>query len=387
MPTIIASDKTVYQNEDFNRLDGVTATDPEDGDITKNVKVITDTVDITKIGEYKITYEVADSYGNKVTKEIKVIVTEKKLIKTTGNFYFDYLKEVGNNLQLRGYLTVEGMDNTLNEKISYKIQFVSTDGRTYEQKATRITDLTGITRPIPSPDGHKYTHPWFYINIDTDSLPRGTYTMYAVAESNKTYSKVLITNKLYKTEITGYKTTKTTTTIKNNYGNKTSAVTLYIRDEFPNKTVGSYYNQFDTWRTLEFTNGKLHIKGVSYSYGMDLSTNAKVERKIIFENKDTLKLYTFDLGSITKGLYQVALPESDNLDKTRAWYDANIDISELEKGTYSIYVTTTSNKTDISELTDNLRRDLSARKTTINKKDYQLKLDTKNGNNIELIVN
>lgn len=119
---------------------------------------------------------------------------------------------------------------------------------------------------------------------------------------------------------------------------------------------------------------------------MDLSTNAKVERKIIFENKDTLKLYTFDLGSITKGLYQVALPESDNLDKTRAWYDANIDISELEKGTYSIYVTTTSNKTDISELTDNLRRDLSARKTTINKKDYQLKLDTKNGNNIELIV-
>lgn len=386
LPTIIASDKTVYQNEDFNRLDGVTATDPEDGDITKNVKVITDTVDITKIGEYKITYEVADSYGNKVTKEIKVIVTEKKLIKTTGNFYFDYLKEVGNNLQLRGYLTVEGMDNTLNEKISYKIQFVSTDGRTYEQKATRITDLTGITRPIPSPDGHKYTHPWFYINIDTDSLPRGTYTMYAVAESNKTYSKVLITNKLYKTEITGYKTTKTTTTIKNNYGNKTSAVTLYIRDEFPNKTVGSYYNQFDTWRTLEFTNGKLHIKGVSYSYGMDLSTNAKVERKIIFENKDTLKLYTFDLGSITKGLYQVALPESDNLDKTRAWYDANIDISELEKGTYSIYVTTTSNKTDISELTDNLRRDLSARKTTINKKDYQLKLDTKNGNNIELIV-
>lgn len=386
LPTIIASDKTVYQNEDFNRLDGVTATDPEDGDITKNVKVITDTVDITKIGEYKITYEVADSYGNKVTKEIKVIVTEKKLIKTTGNFYFDYLKEVGNNLQLRGYLTVEGMDNTLNEKISYKIQFVSTDGTTYEQKATRITDLTGITRPIPSPDGHKYTHPWFYINIDTDSLPRGTYTMYAVAESNKTYSKVLITNKLYKTEITGYKTTKTTTTIKNNYGNKTSAVTLYIRDEFPNKTVGSYYNQFDTWRTLEFTNGKLHIKGVSYSYGMDLSTNAKVERKIIFENKDTLKLYTFDLGSITKGLYQVALPESDNLDKTRAWYDANIDISELEKGTYSIYVTTTSNKTDISELTDNLRRDLSARKTTINKKDYQLKLDTKNGNNIELIV-
>lgn len=386
LPTITGTDKTVYQNEDFNRLNGITATDPEDGDITKNIKVIEDTVDITKIGEYKIVYEVSDSYGNKVTKEIKVIVVEKKLIETTGSFYFDYLKEVNKNLQLRGYLTVEGMDNTLNETINYKILFVDENGTTYEQKTTRIKDLTGITRPIPSPDGHKYTHPWFYIDIDTDSLPRGTYTMYAVAETNKNYSKVLITNKLYKTEVTGYKTTKTTTDIKNNYGNKTSAVTLYIRDEFPVKTVGSYYNQFDTWRTLEFSNGKLHIKGVSYSYGMDLSTTAKVERKIIFENKSTLKTYTFDLGSITKGLYQVALPESDNLDKTRAWYEASIDLSKLEKGTYSIYITTTSNKTDISELADNLRRDLSARKTSINNKNYQLKLDTKNGNYIELIV-
>lgn len=192
--------------------------------------------------------------------------------------------------------------------------------------------------------------------------------MYVIAESDKTYSKALVTNKLYKTEITGYKTSQTTVAIKNNYGNKTSAVTMYIRDEFPKKNVGSYYNQFDTWRTLEFTNNKLHIKGASYSYGMDLSTIAKVERQIIFENKSTLKTYSYNLSSITNGLYKVVLPESDNLDKTRAWYDANIDISKLEKGTYSIFITTTSNKTDVSELTDNLRRDLSTKKAVINDK-------------------
>ena len=119
---------------------------------------------------------------------------------------------------------------------------------------------------------------------------------------------------------------------------------------------------------------------------MNLSTVSKVERKIIFENKETLKTYTFDLGSITTGLYKVALPESDNLDKTRAWYDATIDVSKLEKGTYSIFITTKSNLTDISELNDNLRRSLKDKKATINNKDYQLKLDTKNGNKIELIV-
>ena len=386
LPTINVSDKTIYLNEDFDEKEDIEVIDPEDGNITDKLKVKETTVDITKVGEYKVVYEVTDNYGDTVTKEIKVTVTEKKLKETSGNFYFDYLKEVDNKLQLRGYLTVNGMNNTLNEKITYKIIFVDEKGNTYEQKATRITDLSDIKRPIPSPDNYKYTHAWFYINIDIDKLKNANYVMYVQAESDKTYSKVLVNNKLYKTEITGYETKNKVVNIKNNYGNKTSAVTLYIRDDQPKKNVGSYYNQFDVWRILEFTNNKLHIKGASYSYGMNLSTVSKVERKIIFENKETLKTYTFDLGSITTGLYKVALPESDNLDKTRAWYDATIDVSKLEKGTYSIFITTKSNLTDISELNDNLIRSLKDKKATINNKDYQLKLDTKNGNNIELIV-
>ena len=119
---------------------------------------------------------------------------------------------------------------------------------------------------------------------------------------------------------------------------------------------------------------------------MDLSPDKTVERKIIFENKETLKTYEYDLSSITNGLYKVVLPESDNLDKTRAWYDATIDISNLEKGTYTIFITTKSNLTDISELTDNLRRDLSEKNATINDKNYQFKLNTSDGNKVELIV-
>ena len=278
------------------------------------------------------------------------------------------------------------MNNTLDETINYKIIFENENGTTYEQKATRITDLTGINRPITKVDEYTYTHSWFTINIDIDSLPKGNYKMYAVAESTKTYSKALVTNKLYKTEITSYSTKKSVANIKNNYANRTSAVTLYIRDSFPKKTVGSYFNQFDVWRTLEFTDNKLHIKGASYSYGMDLSPDKTVERKIIFENKETLKTYEYDLSSITNGLYKVVLPESDNLDKTRAWYDATIDISNLEKGTYTIFITTKSNLTDISELTDNLRRDLSEKNATINDKNYQFKLNTSDGNKVELIV-
>ena len=95
--------------------------------------------------------------------------------------------------------------------------------------------------------------------------------------------------------------------------------------------------------------------------------------------KDTKKLYTTDEAlkasvEFTK-THQKLYPEEDK-----------IDISNLEKGTYTIFITTKSNLTDFSELNDNLIRSLKDRKATINNKNYQLKLDTKNGNNIELIV-
>ena len=94
LPTINVSDKTIYLNEDFDEKEGIEVLDPEDGNITDKLKIKETTVDITKVGEYKVVYEVTDNYGDTVTKEIKVTVTEKKLKETSGNFYFDYLKEV-----------------------------------------------------------------------------------------------------------------------------------------------------------------------------------------------------------------------------------------------------------------------------------------------------
>ena len=126
--------------------------------------------------------------------------------------------------------------------------------------------------------------------------------------------------------------------------------------------------------------------GATYSYGMNLAKDKEVTRKIVFENKDTYETYEYDLGSITNGLYNVALPVSDNLDKTRAWYDATIDISNIPKGEYRLYITTTANLTDYSEFTDNLGRSLSDKKATIAGKNYQFNLNTKLGNIIELKV-
>ena len=391
-PVIYASNKIIVIGSTFDPKDKVYATDKEDGTIT-DIEVDDSKVNYNEVGDYEITYTVKDSFGHIVTKTIVLSILEELTLdhktENEGTFYFDYLDNIDNKLKMKGYLTINGMDNTLSEDITYYVTFVDVNDpdNAPAQVATRITDLTGIDRPIYSVDGKKYTHAWFEAELAVDELPTGNYVMVVVAEAEENYSMALVTNKLYKTEITGFQTEEKTVNIKNNYSNRTSAVTLYIRDkEIPKKTVGSYYNQYDIWREFDFIDNKLHLKGASYSYGMDLSKDTIVNRSIIFENQDTYEIYKYDLGSITNGLYTVALPVSDKLDKTRAWYDATIDISTLPKGKYNIYITTSSNVTDYSEFTDNLGRSLTDKNITIGEKKYQFILNKEDGNSIKLEV-
>lgn len=70
--------------DSFDALKGITATDKEDGDLTKSI-VVTGTVDANKAGTYKITYSVADSKGATATAEVTVTVKEKISV-PDGNF-------------------------------------------------------------------------------------------------------------------------------------------------------------------------------------------------------------------------------------------------------------------------------------------------------------
>ncbi len=51
-------------NDEFDPLEGITAVDDEDGDLTNDIVVI-GSVDTSKVGKYQITYEVEDSDGEK----------------------------------------------------------------------------------------------------------------------------------------------------------------------------------------------------------------------------------------------------------------------------------------------------------------------------------
>ena len=387
-PVINADDKDVLINSEFNPLVGVTATDIEDGDLTDKIKVTENNVDITKSGTYKITYEVVDSFKNKTTKTINVkVVKEYSLEEVDGNFYLNYIKVSNKKLLIQGFQTIIGVDNNLDTDISYQIIFENINNSTEKViKATRMTE--NIPKKVYSPDGKDYTYSWFNAEIDVDNLDLGNYKMSVIAKTNTKYSKSVISNKAYKEQATYIKSSTNNATINNNYSTSQSFVELKVRNEVLNEKNGSYiYNQFDKYTKLQFTDdNKLYLRGNTYSYGMDLNKDAEVDRKIIFENTSTYTTYKYDLGSITDGNYKVVLPESDNLDKTKAWYDAKIDISNIPTGTYVIYISTKANINDISELTEKLGRDLSKVTKKINNKNYSFSINKSRGNRIELTV-
>ena len=76
-PIINANNRVIKVGEDFDPLDGVSATDASGNDITDKIEVIENTVDTSKEGEYKVIFKVVDSNNLEATKEIKVTVNKK----------------------------------------------------------------------------------------------------------------------------------------------------------------------------------------------------------------------------------------------------------------------------------------------------------------------
>ena len=76
-PKINASDKTTTVGKQLNLLDGVTASDEEDGNLTRYVIISSNNVNFNKVGDYHVTYAVLDSGGIRTEKKITVKVKEK----------------------------------------------------------------------------------------------------------------------------------------------------------------------------------------------------------------------------------------------------------------------------------------------------------------------
>ena len=389
LPVINASDKTIYLNSDFDPLEGVTASDKEDGPISK-IDVDLNEVKTDQLGKYKVTYSVTDSYGQTVKKTITVTVSEKVLEEKDGRFDLDYFKYIDNKLSIKGFSTIDGIDNNLNTNISYKLKFVNLDtNKVFEQDLQRVVDSKDIPYEVPSSDGKKYTYAWFEGSIDLSSIDAGNYNMYVVASNDDYYSENLVNNQIFSEQVaSAHDASGKYIITRNDYFANGKPLQLLVRDKkLANKTADSTTNQYGQLDDMYFDeNGLLYLKGNSFSYGSNLSSSSSVKRKIIFENIDTLEQYSFDLNSIINGPYEVKLPVSDGFSKDRAWFEKKIDLSALPKGKYVIYINTISNISDISELNDQAFYGFDSVKGTFESKTYSFILNEKERYRLELII-
>ena len=387
LPVINASDKTIYLNSKFDPLDGVTASDKEDGPISK-INVDLNEVKTDQLGKYKVTYSVTDSYGQTVKKTITVTVSEKVLEKKNGWFHIEEISFNNNQLKISGFEIITGISNSKDDDINYELIVKNQD--TKEEVTYDLNRWLNNVPFVPN-DGssNDYSGSWFTGNIDLSKLGDGDYTMYIKASGEDYYSQDIVSNAEYNDNIerkyegtdgTGYM-------VRENKTLSTVDLELFVRSDglvtYGNTPVwsGLYSDLF----SYDLDGDTLNLVGTSYALKTDYKSSDNVEREIVFENKDTHKIaYRQNIGSITDGPYKVS--SNTNNDLTRAWFNSNIDISSLDKGTYIIYIRTkVGSVEDYSELADSAYSDLS-QTTEFDGKKVTLKRNNNQRIRLELVI-
>ena len=79
-PVIHATDKTIEVGDTFDPMADVTATDAEDGDLTDEIEILKNEVNVDEPGIYDVTYKVTDAQGASYTTTIKVTVNPKAAV-------------------------------------------------------------------------------------------------------------------------------------------------------------------------------------------------------------------------------------------------------------------------------------------------------------------
>lgn len=392
-PVITANDVTLKEGETYNFLTGVGATDKEDGDLTNKVTIESSNVDLNTVGEYKVTYKVVDSFGHNVTKTINVKVVSKDTVIETrterdGDFYLEGLtfNDELKKFEISGYLIIKGVNNKYSDDIKYELVLKDKNSdKKYYFDISRWKD--NVPFALGTVDNLDYNGVWFkgYIDFNKDNL-EGDYTLYMKASTKTDYTEKLITN-IFNYSITRRKEdSKYGYNFRVNMASRNQEIELNIRKDklITTSVSNTYRNMFNNYDNMSFNGNNLKVMGTSYNYGIEYTKDKFVERKLILENTKTYKQYTYDVASTSEGSYKVEI--GDNKDKTLAWYNKEVDVSNLDKGTYAMIIyTKTKDVEDYGEIVD-IFNSVNNIGTTINNKKYTLKVNTKRSNRIELVV-
>lgn len=315
-----------------------------------------------------------------------------KLQSRDGNlYYFEELSFSSNKVKVSGFMALTGMNNKTSDNISHRIIIKNVDSNIeYVYPLERW--LSGVPFEMTNSNESKkydYSGGWFKGSLDLSNLPQGDYQVFIEVDNSKYKSRTDFNN-LFLKDMAGKITLSNNKGLKfsMNFLEKNVPMDLQVRDQGLISSVNppTIDTMFNSFNVLEFKGNNLHIRGTSHSVDVDYSKSVNVERTIVLEEITTFKRYSYDVGSITDGDYKVTLRASDGKDKTRVWFDAKIDLLNLPKGKYAIYIKTKGKGgEDYGELTDLLFTEINQR-TTINGKTMYIRRVENKRLRIELIV-
>lgn len=142
-PVISGQDISVEAGSPFDVMQGITATDQEDGDVTSRIQASVDQIDTNKVGTTEITYTVTDDNGSTATFKRSVTVYSE-------NATFEGLEDqtvfVGSKVDLlKGVKATNKYDDDFVNKIKTSIDEVDTTISRDQQVTYSVTDRFGHT--------------------------------------------------------------------------------------------------------------------------------------------------------------------------------------------------------------------------------------------------
>ena len=152
------------------------------------------------------------------------------------------------------------------------------------------------------------------------------------------------------------------------------------------KPIDSDLKHISSLKEVEFNDGILSLKGVSFISGTD---NSDISHKLIVvdaENEDVVTSYALDKS---KGDYNLSEVYNDGYNYDYGWYEDNVDLSNLEVGNYYFLIESSANSKSYQKrlyASDSIKASYDSSSAKINSNYYSIDMQYSYSYRLELNV-
>ncbi|WP_162813963.1 immunoglobulin-like domain-containing protein [Vibrio tetraodonis] len=160
------NNETILVNSDFDPMEGVSATDAEDGDISNSAIQVSGQVNTEIVGQYTLTYQVTDAAGETTTNERVITVTDEET--GSGTWDPETIYNTGDQVLYNGLNYTAQWWTQGDEPGSSAVWQAEDDGQIHEWSSTQ----TYTTDDLVTYHGQTYRAKWWSQgNVPTDGDP------------------------------------------------------------------------------------------------------------------------------------------------------------------------------------------------------------------------